>query len=238
MLKINIITPFPEMFENILNKSILLKGKEKKIVDYNVVNLFEYLDGPNQRIDDYPFGGAKGMVLKPEPLSKAINALRDCKINQRIIFPTPDGELYNHKKAKEFSDCDSLIFVCGHYKGIDQRIRDNYITDEVSIGDYVLTSGELPSMLMIDSVVRLKKGVLNSYESAIEDSFFNQLLDGPHYTRPREFEGIEVPDVLLSGDHNRIKEWFLKKRENKTKSRRIDLWNLYRSKKNNGENNE
>ena len=238
MLKINVITPFPDMFDSIINTSILLKGKQKKIVEYNIVNLFSFLSDSSQRIDDYPFGGGKGMVLKPEPLSKAIKELKEKKCNQRIIFPTPDGKLFDHNQAKKFSECDSLVFVCGHYKGIDQRIRDNYITDEVSIGDYVLTSGELPSMLMIDSIVRLRKGVLNSYESAVEDSFYNMLLDGPQYTRPREFQGNQVPDVLLSGNHSKIKEWFLKKREEKTKIKRIDLWNLYRSKNNNGDENE
>ena len=177
------------------------------------------------------------MILKPEPLTNAIESIKDQDNNQRIIFPTPDGELFNHSKAKEFSNCDSLIFICGHYKGIDQRIRDNFVTDEISIGDFVLTSGELPAMLMMDSIVRLRKGVLNNYESAINDSFYSLLLDGPHFTRPRKFRGKNVPNVLLTGDHKKIEKWFLSKREEKTKKRRIDLWEKYRFSNNDGVKN-
>ena len=236
MLNINIITPFPTMFDMILNESILLKAKQKQIVSYNIFNLFDYLDHSSKRIDDYPFGGGEGMLLKPEPI---FNALEKNKLNNkamRIIFPTPDGKAFNHNIAKELSNESSLTFICGHYKGIDQRIRDNYITDELSIGDFVLTSGELPSMIMIDSIVRLRNGVLNNYESAKKDSFYDLLLDGPHYTRPRNFNGIKVPEVLFSGNHKEIEKWFLNKREEKTKKLRKDLWDNYRS-KNNGVKN-
>ena len=236
MLNINIITPFPAMFDMILNESILLKAKQKQIVSYNIFNLFDYLDHSSKRIDDYPFGGGEGMLLKPEPI---FNALEEIKLNNkamRVIFPTPDGKVFNHNIAKELSNESSLTFICGHYKGIDQRIRDNYITDELSIGDFVLTSGELPSMIMIDSIVRLRDGVLNNYESAKKDSFYDLLLDGPHYTRPRNFNGIKVPEVLFSGNHQEIEKWFLNKREEKTKKLRKDLWDNYRS-KNNGVKN-
>tara|TARA_Y100001936_G_C15920225_1_gene583616 strand:- start:274 stop:987 length:714 start_codon:yes stop_codon:yes gene_type:complete len=236
MLNINIITPFPAMFDMILNESILLKAKQKQIVSYNIFNLFDYLDHSSKRIDDYPFGGGEGMLLKPEPI---FNALEKNKLNNkamRIIFPTPDGKAFNHNIAKELSNESSLTFICGHYKGIDQRIRDNYITDELSIGDFVLTSGELPSMIMIDSIVRLRNGVLNNYESAKKDSFYDLLLDGPHYTRPRNFNGIKVPEILFSGNHKKIEKWFLNKREEKTKKLRKDLWDNYRS-KNNGVKN-
>tara|TARA_Y100001970_G_C14168657_1_gene822808 strand:- start:181 stop:894 length:714 start_codon:yes stop_codon:yes gene_type:complete len=236
MLNINIITPFPTMFDMILNESILLKAKQKQIVSYNIFNLFDYLDHSSKRIDDYPFGGGEGMLLKPEPI---FNALEKNKLNNkamRIIFPTPDGKAFNHNIAKELSNESSLTFICGHYKGIDQRIRDNYITDELSIGDFVLTSGELPTMIMIDSIVRLRNGVLNNYESAKKDSFYDLLLDGPHYTRPRNFNGIKVPEVLFSGNHKEIEKWFLNKREEKTKKLRKDLWDNYRS-KNNGVKN-
>ena len=236
MLNINIITPFPAMFDMILNESILLKAKQKQIVSYNIFNLFDYLDHSSKRIDDYPFGGGEGMLLKPEPI---FNALEKIKLNNkamRVIFPTPDGKVFNHNIAKELSNESSLTFICGHYKGIDQRIRDNYITDELSIGDFVLTSGELPSMIMIDSIVRLRDGVLNNYESAKKDSFYDLLLDGPHYTRPRNFNGIKVPEVLFSGNHQEIEKWFLNKREEKTKKLRKDLWDNYRSKNNGVEN--
>jgi tRNA (guanine37-N1)-methyltransferase len=234
MISFNVITPFPAMFDNVLNESILLKAKQKNIAEYNIFNLFNYLDNSSERIDDYPFGGGEGMILKAKPISDAVGDIKSAAKNinkHRVIFPTPDGQVFNHSKAKELSKESSLIFICGHYKGIDQRIRDEIVTDEISIGDFVLTSGELPAMIMIDSIIRLKKGVLNNYESAKKDSFYNLLLDGPHYTRPREFEGNNVPDVLLSGNHKEIKDWFLNQREEKTKKLRLDLWKKYKSKK-------
>ncbi|MAX30573.1 MAG: tRNA (guanosine(37)-N1)-methyltransferase TrmD [Candidatus Marinimicrobia bacterium] len=233
-MSFNVITPFPAMFDNVLNESILLKAKQKNIAEYNIFNLFNYLDNSSERIDDYPFGGGEGMILKAKPISDAVKDIKSVVGNDskhRVIFPTPDGQVFNHSKAKELSKESSLIFICGHYKGIDQRIRDEIVTDEISIGDFVLTSGELPAMIMIDSIIRLKKGVLNNYESAKKDSFYNLLLDGPHYTRPREFEGNNVPDVLLSGNHKKIKDWFLNQREEKTKKLRLDLWKKYKSKK-------
>ena len=236
MLDINIITPFPAMFDAVLNESILLKAKQKKLANYNIFNLFDYLDSSSHRIDDYPFGGGDGMLLKPEPIFNAVNKIKDRLKEEpvKVIFPTPDGILFNHNKAKELSNESSLIFICGHYKGIDQRIRDEIVTDEISVGDFVLTSGELPTMIMIDSIVRLKKGVLNNYGSAIKDSFYNILLDGPHYTRPRNFNGMKVPDVLLSGNHKEIKDWFLNEQKIKTKKLRKDLWKKYKSCKESG----
>ena len=239
MLNINIITPFPSMFDSILNESILLKAKQKNIVKYNIFNLFDYLDKKSDRIDDYPFGGADGMLLKPEPIFKAVENIkkRSPEDDFRVIFPTPDGVLFNQEKAKELSDESSLIFICGHYKGIDQRIRDHIVTDEISIGDFVLTNGELPTMVMLDSIVRLRKGVLNNYSSATKDSFYSPLLDGPHYTRPRGFKGFDVPDILLSGNHEEINNWFLNERELKTKKLRKDLWKKYKSDKESGVKN-
>ena len=235
-MNINIITPFPYMFDSVLNQSILLKAKQKNIVEYNIFNLFNFLDDPSQRIDDYPFGGGEGMLLKPEPIFNAVDQIKNNLNDQdvRVVFPTPDGTLFEHKKAKELSEKESLIFICGHYKGIDQRIRDEIVTDEISIGDFVLTSGELPTMIMIDSIVRLRKGVLNNYDSASKDSFYNILLDGPHYTRPSNFNGLKVPDVLLSGNHKEIEKWFLDKQKMKTKKLRKDLWNKYKSYKKSG----
>jgi tRNA (guanine37-N1)-methyltransferase len=230
-MNINVITPFPAMFDSVLNQSILLKAKQKNIVEYNIFNLFNFLDNPSQRIDDYPFGGGEGMLLKPEPIFNAVGQIKNDLNDEdvRVIFPTPDGTLFEHKKAKELSEKKSLIFICGHYKGIDQRIRDEIVTDEISIGDFVLTSGELPAMIMIDSIVRLRQGVLNNYDSASKDSFYNILLDGPHYTRPSNFNGLKVPDVLLSGNHKEIEKWFLDEQEMKTKKLRKDLWNKYKS---------
>ena len=153
------------------------------------------------------------------------------KILKKFIFPTPDAKIFNHDSAISLSKKDNLIFLCGHYKGIDQRVRDELITDEYSIGDFVLTGGELPSCLMIDSIVRLIPGVLNNYESATSDSFFCDLLDGPHYTRPAKYDDMDVPEVLLSGNHQEIEKWFNEKREEKTKLRRPDLWNKYKERK-------
>ena len=240
MLIINIITPFTSMFDAILNESILLKAQQKKIVKFNILNLFDFLDEKSKRIDDYPFGGGEGMLLKPEPIFQALKEIKSQNFNNhnmRIVFPTPDGKMFNHDVAKEMSKELSLTFICGHYKGIDQRIRDNYVTDEISIGDFVLTNGELPVMLMVDSIVRLKEGVLNNYESASKDSFYDTLLDGPHYTRPRIFNGFDVPEILFSGNHKKIEKWFLKKREDKTRNKRKDLWKKYKSKNKIGEKN-
>ena len=240
MLIINIITPFPSMFDVILNESILLKAQQKELVKFNILNLFDFLDEKSKRIDDYPFGGAKGMLLKPEPIFEALEKIKSQTSNvqnMKIIFPTPDGKIFDHNMAKEMSKDISLTFICGHYKGVDQRIRDHYVTDEISIGDFVLTNGELPAMLMIDSIVRLKEGVLNNYESASKDSFYDLLLDGPHYTRPRSFNGLDVPEVLFSGNHEKIEKWFLNERKEKTKKLRKDLWVNYKS-KNNGVDNE
>ena len=240
MLIINIITPFTSMFDAILNESILLKAQQKKIVKFNILNLFDFLDEKSKRIDDYPFGGGEGMLLKPEPIFQALKVVKSQNFNNhnmRIVFPTPDGKMFNHDVAKEMSKELSLTFICGHYKGIDQRIRDNYVTDEISIGDFVLTNGELPVMLMVDSIVRLKEGVLNNYESASKDSFYDTLLDGPHYTRPRSFNGFDVPEILFSGNHKKIEKWFLNERVEKTKKLRKDLWMNYKS-DNNGVENE
>ena len=230
MLNVYIITPFPLMLEPILNSSMFQKALDRKIVKYNIINLFDFLEGDNERIDDYPFGGGDGMIMKPKPIFSAFESINE--ENSRVIFPTPDGQLFNHNIAKKLSKEKSLVFICGHYKGIDQRIRESIVTDELSIGDYVLTNGELPSLLMIDSIIRLIPGVLNTFESAKGDSFYNELLDGPHYTRPREINGLKVPEILLSGNHKKIKDWFLKKRIDKTKIRRKDLLN---NESNNGE---
>ena len=235
-LNINIITPFPKMFDVITNESILLKSYEKGLVNFNICDLFDYLKTAKDRIDDYPFGGGEGMILKAEPLANAINKIKNNK-GSRIIFPTPDGKLFDQNIAYELAKEDSLIFISGHYKGIDQRIRDKFVTDEYSIGDYVLTNGELPTMLMLDAIVRLKEGVLNNYKSATKDSFSSDLLDGPHYTRPRVFNDLAVPDVLLSGNHKEIEKWFLKQRELKTKKRRKDLWMKYTKRNKNGDEN-
>ena len=237
-LNINVITPFPKMFDIMTNESIMLKASEKGLVNFNICNLFDYLKTAKDRIDDYPFGGGEGMIMKAEPIANALEKIKkNNHVTSRIVFPTPDGKLFNQEIAYNLANEKSLIFISGHYKGIDQRIRDEFVTDEYSIGDYVLTNGELPTMLMLDSIVRLKEGVLNNYKSATKDSFSEELLDGPHYTRPRIFNNAAVPDVLLSGNHKEIEKWFLKEREKKTKKRRKDLWDKYTMRNRNGDKN-
>jgi len=236
-LNINVITPFPKMFDVITNESILLKSSKKGLVEFNIYNLFDFLKNAKDRIDDYPFGGGEGMIMKAGPIASAINKVKNNCTSTRIIFPTPDGKLFNQEIAYDLAKEESLTFISGHYKGIDQRIRDEFVTDEYSIGDYVLTNGELPTMLMLDSIVRLKEGVLNNYKSATKDSFSNELLDGPHYTRPRIFNNVAVPDILVSGNHKKIEKWFLKEREKKTKQRRKDLWDKYTIRNRNGDKN-
>tara|TARA_Y100000996_G_C22528033_1_gene645275 strand:+ start:910 stop:1614 length:705 start_codon:yes stop_codon:yes gene_type:complete len=234
MLKIYIITPFPDLIAPVLMQSMLKKSVERNKVEYNIINLFDFLDD-DSRIDDYPYGGGEGMIMKAKPIFDAFNSLQ--LDNPRVLFPTPDGKLFNQEIAFNLSEEQEIVFICGHYKGIDQRIRDTIITDEISIGDYVLTNGEIPSLVIIDSIMRLIPGVLNDYKSAEKDSFSEELLDGPHYTRPREYDGLKVPDILLSGDHNKIKKWFLDQRIKKTSKRRKDLFDKYKS-KNSGDKHE
>ena len=225
MLSVHILTPFTKMVEAIVDESILRRAKEKGLVNYSIYDLFKFADSPHYRIDDYPFGGGSGMIMKPEPVFRAVGDQPN--ENLRVIFPTPDGEILSHEKALELSQTSELMFINGHYKGIDQRIRDTLVTDEISIGDYVLTGGELPTLIILDSIIRLIPGVLNSYESAETDSFTSGLLDGPHYTRPEEFEGMKVPEVLLSGHHKNIVDWRLNQQIEKTKKRRTDLFRKY-----------
>ena len=226
------LTPFPEMVRAVISESILGRSEKKERIKFNIKNLFDFADPPHHHIDDYPFGGGVGMVLKPEPVFRAYDqVLEELPDNPevRVVFPTPDGVLFSHEKAVELSQCENLVFINGHYKGIDQRIRDELITDEVSIGDYVLTGGELPSLIILDAAVRLIPGVLNSYESAETDSFAEELLDCPHYTRPELYRGMESPEVLLSGNHKKIANWKRVQREEKTKTRRPDLWEKYKN---------
>tara|TARA_Y100001960_G_C14659097_1_gene819848 strand:- start:168 stop:875 length:708 start_codon:yes stop_codon:yes gene_type:complete len=231
MKQIYILTPFPKMVHTIISESILGRSEKKNKVNFNVINLFDFADSPHKRIDDYPFGGGAGMILKPEPIFRAYDKIVSNSINSsmvKVIFPTPDGEILNHKKALDLVDTQNLIFICGHYKGIDQRIRNELVTDEISIGDYVITGGELASMVILDAVVRLIPGVLNSYESAETDSFSEQLLDCPYYTRPEVYRGLKTPEILLSGNHKKIEDWKKNKKIKKTKDRRPDLWSNYK----------
>ena len=230
MKQVYFLTPFPEMVKSVVSESILGRAEKKELVQFHTKNLFDFADPPHRRIDDYPFGGGVGMVLKPEPVFRAFDVVtEELTINSdtRVVFPTPDGKVFDHDSAIDLGRCQNLIFINGHYKGVDQRIRDELVTDEISIGDYVLTGGELPSLIILDAIVRLIPGVLNSYESAETDSFAGMLLDCPHYTRPETFREMESPPVLLSGNHKEIENWKKKKSEEKTQIRRPDLWEKY-----------
>ena len=227
-MKISFISPFCNLLENFTSISILNRAKEKGIVDYEFFDLFSFSDDPNNRIDDHPYGGGDGMILKAQPIYSAYNdVINNISSKFRVIYPTPDGQMLSTKIAKNLANEDNLIFICGHYKGIDQRIRDDIVTDEISIGDYILTGGELPACVIADSIIRLIPGVLNSIESAKTDSFYDGLLDSPHYTRPEKYNGLRVPDILMSGNHKKIKEWKKNKREEKTKLKRPDLYDKY-----------
>jgi len=227
-MKIDVLTLFPQMFFGVLNESILKKAQENKMVSFNVVNFRDYADNKHQKVDDYPYGGGAGMVLQPQPIFDAIDALTEPDMKKtRVILLCPQGERFSQQKAEELANEEHLVFVCGHYEGYDERIREHIITDEISIGDYVLTGGELPAMVIIDSVVRLLPGVLGNETSSVTDSHSIGLLEHPHYTRPANFRGLEVPDVLLSGNHKHIEEWRNKESLRRTFHRRPDLLEKY-----------
>ncbi|MEH7306923.1 tRNA (guanosine(37)-N1)-methyltransferase TrmD [Neobacillus drentensis] len=225
-MQIDILTLFPEMFSGVLGQSILQKAVEKSAVNYNVVNFREYADNKHSSVDDYPYGGGAGMVLKPQPIFDAVESLKEKAKsgNPRVILLCPQGERYEQRKAEELAKEEHLIFICGHYEGYDERIREHVVTDEISIGDYVLTGGELGAMVVVDSVVRLLPEVLGNQESHMKDSFSTGLLEHPHYTRPADFRGLKVPDVLLSGNHKLIEEWRNKEALRRTLVRRPDLF--------------
>lgn len=221
---IDVLTLFPQMYDS-LNTSILGRAIEEKHLDINYTDIRDFSNNKHNKVDDYPFGGGPGMVMKPEPIYRAIKSVE--KKNSRIIYLSPKGKVYDQSLANELAKEDHIILLCGHYEGIDQRVIDNCITDEISIGDYVLTGGELASMVIIDSVARLLPGVLASEESFTDESHFSGLLEHPQYTRPREFEGKEVPEVLLSGNHKKIEKWRKYEALKDTYLKRPDLISKY-----------
>ncbi|SES74576.1 tRNA (Guanine37-N(1)-) methyltransferase [Oceanobacillus limi] len=223
-MHIDILTLFPEMIDPIFQSSILKKAQEKQKFSYNLVNFRDYTTNKHNKVDDYPYGGGAGMVLTPQPVFDAVESVKQEKATKpRVVLMCPQGETFNQKKAEELAKEDHLIFICGHYEGYDERIREHLITDEVSIGDYVLTGGELGAMVVVDSVVRLLPEVLGNEESAPQDSFSTGLLEHPHYTRPADFRGMKVPDILLSGDHAKIDQWRKKESLKRTYQRRKEL---------------
>ncbi len=222
-MHIDILTLFPEMFSGVFDTSILKKAREKGKFTYRLVNFREYTENKHHKVDDYPYGGGAGMVLSPQPVYDAVESIQnDRETDPRIILMCPQGEQYNQRKAEELAKEEHLIFICGHYEGYDERIR-KLVTDEISIGDFVLTGGELGAMVVVDSVVRLLPEVLGNKESAPQDSFSTGLLEHPHYTRPADFRGMKVPDVLLSGNHAKIEQWRREQSLKRTFERRPDL---------------
>ena len=206
-MRIDIITVLPELLQSPLNYSILKRAQDKKLVEIVVHNLRDYSLDKHRRVDDYPFGGEAGMVMQIEPVDRAITQLKSERNYDEVIFTTPDGERFDQPMANRLSMAGNLIILCGHYKGIDYRIREHFVTKEVTIGDYVLTGGELAAAIMCDAIVRLIPGAIGDEQSALSDSFQDNLLAPPVYTRPAEYKGWRVPDVLLSGHHENIRKW-------------------------------
>ncbi|MCD6205759.1 MAG: tRNA (guanosine(37)-N1)-methyltransferase TrmD [Candidatus Marinimicrobia bacterium] len=219
------VTVFPEMIGSYLSESMFKKARENGLVNFHVWDLRDFTTDKHRQVDDKPFGGGAGMVLKPEPFFRANDKLLEMNSgkNFKVICPSPQGTLLNHQKSVELSGDGKLVFFCGHYKGIDERVLENLVDEEISIGDYVLTGGELPALVIADTVIRHIPGVLNTYESATSDSFADSLLEGPIYTQPREYRNLKVPDVLISGNHAKIDEWRYQQRLKRTKERRQEL---------------
>ena len=222
-MRIDIITVLPEMIEGFFNCSIMSRAQKKGIAEIFIHNLRDYTLDKHKRVDDYPFGGCAGMVMKIEPIDRCISALKAERDYDEIIFTTPDGEKFDQPMANSLSLSKNLMILCGHFKGIDYRIREHFITKEISIGDYVLTGGELAAAVIADSIVRIIPGVISDEQSALSDSFQDNLLAPPVYTRPAEYNGWKVPDVLLSGHHANIDKWRYEQALDETKKKRPDL---------------
>lgn len=225
-MKIDVLTLFPEMFDSPLRESLLKKAIEKSIIEVSFTNMRDFSSNKHHKVDDYPYGGGKGLVIGPEPVVLAYESIEK-KPKSKTIFLSPGGKVLNQEKLKELSQYEQLILLCGHYEGIDQRAIDMIVDEEISIGDYILTGGELPALVLIDGVSRYLDGVVGSIESVLEDSLSNGLLKYPQYTMPRIFRGSEVPEVLLSGHHKNIEIWRNEQSLIRTKNSRPDLWQKY-----------
>ena len=219
----DILTLFPEMFTGPFDESIIKRAREKGIIEINLINIRDYTTDKHKTADDAPYGGGAGMVMKVEPIYRAWQDLQKERGDVPVIMMSPQGRRLDQEIVKELSQEEGLILLCGHYEGIDERVRELIVTDHISIGDYVLTGGELAAMVLVDAVARMLPGVLGDEDSKIEDSFYNGLLDYPDYTRPREFMGLKVPEVLLSGNHGEIEKWRRREALKRTYLRRPDL---------------
>ncbi len=222
-MRIDIITVLPEMIEGFVNESILARAQKKGLAEIHLHNLRDYTNDKWRRVDDYPYGGFAGMVMQCEPIDNAITALKKERDYDDVIYVSPDGERFDQKIANDMSLQENLIILCGHYKGIDQRVRDHLITREISVGDFVLTGGELAAAVIADAVVRLVPGVISDDQSALSDCFQDDLLAAPIYTRPADYKGWKVPDILLSGNEAKIKQWEMDQAIERTKRLRPDL---------------
>lgn len=228
-MRIDIISALPALLDSFLNQSILKRAQEKSLVELVVHDLRDYSDNKHKQIDDYSFGGGAGMVLMPEPLFKCIESLKYERDYQEVIYVTPDGKQFDQRTANQLSLYQNLIIICGHYKGIDERVRQQLVTMELSIGDFVLSGGELPAAIISDAVIRLIPGVLSDETSALTDSFQDDLLAPPVYTRPADFRGLKVPEVLLSGHQEKIDNWRFEQSMQRTKDRRPDLYQKFKN---------
>ena len=229
MVRIDIISVLPELIESPFKASIIKRAIEKKIIEVHFHNLKDFASNKRKQVDDYQFGGGSGMVMMIEPIKKCIDLLKSKRIYKEVIYMTPDGNILNQQIANKLSIDGNLIVLCGHYKGVDQRVRDELITMEISIGDYVLSGGELPAAVLCDSIIRLIPGVLGDETSALSDSFQDGMLAPPVYTRPANFEDLEVPKILLSGNKAKIDQWREEKAEERTRKLRPDIfnWNFF-----------
>lgn len=228
MMIIKVMTLFPEMFSGPLDDSMIQRAKEKNIVDLEYINIRDYADNKHKKVDDYPYGGGPGMVMAPQPIFDCYNQIVKATglkggERPRVIYLSPKGEIFNQRVAIELSKEKFIIMLCGHYEGVDQRVIDEIVTDEISIGDYVLTGGEIPAMVLIDSITRLLPGVLSQSQCYEDETFYSGLLEYPQYTRPASFRGLEVPGVLISGNHKKIDEWRRKESLRLTYKRRPEL---------------
>lgn len=223
-MRIDIITVLPELLTSPFEHSILKRAREKQLADINIHNLREYSTNKHRRVDDYAFSGGAGMVLQIEPIDRAISYLKSKRQYDEIIYTSPDGEIFNQAIANKMSSFENIIILCGHYKGIDHRVREHLITKEISIGNFVMTGGELAAAVIADSIVRLIPGVLSDETSALSDSFQDNLLAPPVYTRPADYKGIKVPDILLSGNTKKIEKWQMEQSIERTKNLRPELY--------------
>lgn len=222
-MRIDILTVLPEMLEPFISCSILKRAQEKGLVEIEIHNLRDYTTNRHRKVDDYPFGGEAGMVMQIQPIDACISALKEKRVYDEVIFTAPDGETFDQRMANSLSMLNNVIILCGHYKGVDWRVREHLVTREISIGDYVLTGGELPAAVIADAMVRLIPGVIGDEQSALSDSFQDNLLEAPVYSRPAEYKGWRVPDILLSGHEAKIAEWRYEQSLERTKRLRPDL---------------